>query len=101
MNERTLHPVDYLVILQRRKWWFIGTFAVCALLGIALALLLPPIYRSGAMVAVEAPSVSSDPAPSLGREDRLRALSQRLRGRQVLERVAREEGLATERPIEE
>src|SRR4029453_415327 len=52
MNERTVHPIEYLGVLDRRKWWFIVTFAVCAVAGIALALFLPPVYRSGAMVAV-------------------------------------------------
>ena len=104
MNERTPHPADYLVILQRRKWWFITTFVVCVLTGIALALLLPPVFRSGAMVAVQAPAVSPDLVSSrgvLGREERLRALSQQLKSPAVLERVARDEGLTAERPIDE
>jgi polysaccharide chain length determinant protein (PEP-CTERM system associated) len=104
MNERTPHPADYLVILQRRKWWFVTTFVVCVLAGGALALLLPPVYRSGAMVAVQTPAVSPDLVSSrgvLGREERLRALSQQLKSPAVLERVAREEGLTAERPIDE
>jgi polysaccharide chain length determinant protein (PEP-CTERM system associated) len=104
MNERTLHPTDYLVILQRRRWWFLGAFAACAIVGIALALLLPSVYRSGAMVAVQAPAVSQDVVSGhqgLGRDERLRALSQQLRSPAVLERVAREEGLTADRPLEE
>jgi polysaccharide biosynthesis transport protein len=100
MNERTVHPIEYLGVLDRRKWWFIVTFAVCAVAGIALALFLPPVYRSGAMVAVATPTVSSA-SGGLSREDRVRALTQQLRSDSVLDRVAREEGLTAERPIEE
>ncbi len=104
MNERTLHPADYLVILRRRKWWFVATFAVCAVVGIALALLLPAVYRSGAMVAVEAPNVSPDLVSgraALTAEERIRAMTQQLRSRQVLERVARDERLVAEKPMDE
>jgi polysaccharide chain length determinant protein (PEP-CTERM system associated) len=104
MSERTLHPVEYLDILLRRKWWFLSAFAACAITGIALALFLPPVYRSGAMVAVQAPEVSTDifsDAARLRREERLRAITQQLRSSSVLQRVAREEGLATEKPVED
>jgi polysaccharide chain length determinant protein (PEP-CTERM system associated) len=100
MSERTVHPIEYLGVLVRRKWWFIVTFAVCAVGGIALALFLPPVYRSGAMVAVAAPTVSSANS-GLSREDRVRALTQQLRSPEVLDRVAREEGLTAEQPIED
>ena len=100
MSERTVHPNEYLGVHDRRKWWFIVTFAVCAVAGIALALFLPPVYRSGAMVAVATPTVSSA-SGGLSREDRVRALTQQLRSDSVLDRVAREEGLTADRPIEE
>jgi polysaccharide chain length determinant protein (PEP-CTERM system associated) len=104
MSERSLHPVEYVAILKRRKWWLVGGFSVCTLGGIALALLLPPTYVSSAVIAVQAPAVEPDLVSgraSLGREERVRALSQQLRSPTVLERVAREEGLTAERPIEE
>jgi polysaccharide chain length determinant protein (PEP-CTERM system associated) len=104
MNERTLHPLDYVGMLKRRKWWFVTTFALCVLVGVALALFLPPTYRSGATIAVQAPAVTPDLVQAqtgLDREERLRALSQQLRSPTVLERVAREEGLTAESPIEE
>lgn len=104
MNERTLHPSDYLQVLTRRKWWFAGPFAACVVVGLALAVLLPATYRSGATIAVQAPTVAPDlvsPRAVLDRDERLRALSQQLRSEKVLERVVREEGLAAERPIQE
>lgn len=103
MNERSLHPLEYLIILKRRKWWFVATFLVCAAIGIALALLLPPTYRSSATIAVQAPAVAPDLVSwraGLDREERLRALSQQLRSPGVLERVAREEGLVGDQPVE-
>jgi polysaccharide chain length determinant protein (PEP-CTERM system associated) len=104
MSERSLHPVEYLAILERRKWWLIVPFALCAIVGAAVALLLPPVYRSGAMVAVQAPAVAPDLVSAragLGRMERLRAITQQLRSPAVLERVAREEGLTAERPFDE
>jgi succinoglycan biosynthesis transport protein ExoP len=104
MTERSLHPLDYVDILKRRKRWFIIGFTVCVAGGIALALLLPTTYRSSATIAVQAPAVTPDLVAgraALAREDRLRALSQQLRSPVVLERVAREESLAVERPMAE
>ena len=104
MNERTLHPLEYLLVLKRRKWWFIAPLVACVVIGSALALLLPATYRSGAVIAVQAPNVTPDLVSGravLDRDERLRALSQQLRSPAVLERVVREENLAGERPIEE
>jgi polysaccharide chain length determinant protein (PEP-CTERM system associated) len=102
--ERTFRPADYLSILKRRRIWFIVPFAAIVLLGLALAVLLPATYRSSATIAVQAPAVSPSlvPAPAaLDNEERLRALSQQLFSRAVLERVIRDEGLAGDQPMEE
>jgi polysaccharide biosynthesis transport protein len=102
--ERTFRPADYLSILKRRRIWVIVPFAVVALLGVALAILLPTTYRSSATIAVQAPAVSPSLVPAraaLDNEERLRALSQQLFSRAVLERVVRDEGLAGDEPMEE
>ena len=104
MTERTVHPLEYVGILKRRKWWIVGTFATCVVIGTALALFLPPVFRSSALIGVQAPAVTPDlisGRAGLDREERLRALSQQLRSPTVLERVAREEGLTATRPVEE
>jgi succinoglycan biosynthesis transport protein ExoP len=104
MNERTLHPLDYLLVLKRRKWWFVVPLVVCLVVGLALALFLPATYRSAAVIAVQAPNVTPDLVAGravLDTEERLRALSQQLRSPAVLERVVREENLAAGKPIEE
>jgi polysaccharide biosynthesis transport protein len=103
MNERTLHPIEYLLIFKRRKLWFIIPFVLCSVIGLALALLLPATYRSRATIGVQTPVVAPDLVSgraSLDRDERLRALSQQLRSPAVLERVARDEGLVSDRPIE-
>ena len=103
MTERTVHPVEYLGILSRRRHWFIAPFALCVVGGVALAFLYPATYRSSARIAIEAPAVDPNltARSGLGRDERLRALSQQLRSPAVLERVAREERLVTDRPLEQ
>jgi len=103
MTERTVHPVEYLGMLSRRRMWFAIPFAFCVLTGVALAFLLPATYRSSARIGIQAPAVSSDLVgrTNLDREERLRALSQELRSPVVLERVAREERLITDHPLDQ
>jgi len=104
MSERTVHPAEYIGILSRRRLWFAVPFVLCVVGGVALAFLLPATYRSSARVAIEAPAVVTDMVSArtgLDREERLRALSQQLRSPAVLERVAREERLVTDRPIDQ
>jgi succinoglycan biosynthesis transport protein ExoP len=101
---RTVHPFEYLAIAKRRRYWIIVPFALCLLVGLALALLLPKTYRSSATIAVQAPTVSPElvqARSALDTDERLRALSQNLKSPAVLERVAREEQLIGERPVEQ
>ena len=103
MPEQSRHPLEYLSILQRRRRWFLVPVAVTSAIGLALAWLLPPTFRSSATIAVQAPAVVADLVQGqtgLDRTERLRALSQQLRSRAVLDRVVREEGLAGDQPIE-
>ena len=95
MDEARFHPLDYLSVLRRRKWWFIVPAVAALVVGVALVLFLPKEYLSTATVGIAAPSVSADLAASaaLNRDDRIRALSQQLLSRQVLARVVRAEGL--------
>ncbi len=104
MTERKLHPFEYLEIFKRRKPWLVVPFVVSVLVGLLVAWLWPSTYRSSATIAVQAPNVSPDLVSAktgLDREERLRALSQQLRSPAVLERVAREEGLTVDHPIDE
>jgi polysaccharide chain length determinant protein (PEP-CTERM system associated) len=104
MQEHSFHPLDYLSLVKRRRRWLIVPLALCVLGGVILALVLPRVYRSHATIGVSLPRLSPDllgSATPASREDRIRAISQQLLSRPVLERVAREEGLAEGRPINE
>jgi polysaccharide chain length determinant protein (PEP-CTERM system associated) len=102
MSEGTFHPLDYLSLIRRRLWWMVIPLAVSILGGIMLVLVLPHVYRSHATVAMAMPRVSTDlvgQGSVVSREDRLRAISQQLLSRPVLEQVAHAEGLDINRPM--
>lgn len=104
MSERRIHPIEYVQLLKRRKQWALATFLSCLALGITTAFVWRPVYRSSTVIAVQAPTVAPDQLPGrgvLGREERLRALSQQLRSPAVLERVVRDEQLADGRSMEQ
>ncbi len=101
MDEPRFHPLDYLSVVRRRKWWFVVPLVLAIVVGVSLALFLPKEYLSSATVGIAAPAVSSDLARSAGpmdHEERVRVISQQLLSRQVLARVAQSEmaGLAPE-----
>ena len=97
------YPLEYLRVLRRRNRWFTIPALLCIAGGIAAAQFWPPTYKTVATVAVQAPTVTPDlvaQRAGLDTEERLRALTQQLRSPSVLERVVREEALATDRPVE-
>jgi succinoglycan biosynthesis transport protein ExoP len=104
MNERTTHPLEYLAMLRRHTVWIVSIFILCVTVGVALAVFLPATYMSGATIAVESPAVSPDLVAGraqLDRDERLRAVTQQLKSQNVLARVAREEQLLADRPVEQ
>lgn len=104
MQEHGFHPLDYLSLLRRRRWWLLTPIALCIGVGVILALVLPRVYRSHATIGVSLPKVSTNligGATPLSREERIQAVSEQLLSRPVLERVAREEGLTRNRPVQE
>jgi polysaccharide chain length determinant protein (PEP-CTERM system associated) len=104
MEERAFHPLDYLSVVRRRKWWLIVPVAVGIVAGILLALLWPRQYVSEAKIGIAAPTLSPEllrGVSSLDKEERQRAISQQLLSRQVLERVVREEQLDPGKPVED
>jgi succinoglycan biosynthesis transport protein ExoP len=96
MEERSLHLLDYVSVLRRRRWWLIVPVVLAILGGTALALMLPRQYSSTATIAVTSSSVSSDLVKTNPEDlaERVRAIQHELLSRPVLERVARDEGLA-------
>lgn len=91
-----LHPLDYLHVFRRRKWWLIVPIVASIVVGLVLVNVLPKEYRSTATLAVAAPVVSPNlvnQAAQFDNQERLRVLSQQLLASGILARVAQEEGL--------
>jgi len=104
MDERAFHPLDYLSVVRRRKWWLIVPIALGIVVGTLLALFWPRQYLSEAQIGIAAPKLTPEllrNVSSLDREERQRAISQELLSRTVLERVVREEKLNPSRPVED
>src|SRR5205807_278748 len=90
-----IHALDYLNIVQRRKWWLMLPIALSVVVGLVLLKVLPKEYRSTATLAVAAPVVSPNivgQTPQLDNQERQRVLQQQLLSTQILARVVREEG---------
>jgi polysaccharide chain length determinant protein (PEP-CTERM system associated) len=104
MEERAFHPLDYVSVVRRRKWWFIAPLAFCVVAGALAAALWPKTYLSQAQIGVASPTLSPEllrGVQSLDKEERQRAIAQQLLSRNVLERVVREEKIAPEAPVED
>ena len=102
MEERSFHPLDYVGVVRRRKWWFIVPLVVCTLGGALLVLILPKEYKSEAEIGIAAPTLSPEllrGVSSLDNEERRRAISQQLLSPAVLERVVREEQINPAAPV--
>jgi polysaccharide chain length determinant protein (PEP-CTERM system associated) len=96
MEERSFHPLDYLSVVRRRKYWFLVPLGSCLALGILAAIFLPKEYESKASIAVAAPTLSPEllkGVSSLDATERQRAIQQYLLSASVVERVVREEQL--------
>jgi polysaccharide chain length determinant protein (PEP-CTERM system associated) len=104
MEERSVHPLDYVAVLRRRKWWLIAPFVVCIIGGAALLMFLPREYKSQAEIGIADPTLSPEllkGMQSLDMRERQRAISQQLLSRTVLERVVREERISPNREVED
>ena len=59
MEERAFHPLDYLSVVRRRKWWLIIPLAASVVIGALLAVLWPRDYISEAQIGVAAQRVQT------------------------------------------
>jgi succinoglycan biosynthesis transport protein ExoP len=102
MEERSVHLLDYYSVVKRRRLWLIVPSVLGVIVGGLLALLLPRQYSSYTTLAATTPAMSADlfKASQADLAERVRAISHELLSRPVLERVAREEGLAQEASID-
>jgi polysaccharide chain length determinant protein (PEP-CTERM system associated) len=104
MEERSFHPLDYLSVLKRRKWWLIAPVAASVVIGALAAVLWPREYQSKAVIGVAAPTLSPEllkGVSSLDSSERQRAIAHNLLSHAVLERVVREEQLNAKNSTEE
>ncbi len=58
MDEPRFDPLDYVSVVNRRKWWFIVPVVLSILIGSLLVWLLPRTYQSMAVVAMSSPRVT-------------------------------------------
>jgi succinoglycan biosynthesis transport protein ExoP len=104
MEERSFHPLDYVSVLRRRKWWLIVPVLVALVAGMIAVKVMAKEYRSESTIGVAAPTLSPEilkGVSSLDATERQRAISQHLLGNSVLERVVREEQIDPSRPTEQ
>lgn len=59
-NSNNTEIGDYFTMIRRRKWKFILPFTLVLVASIALAVLLPPIYRSTAIILVQKDNVPTE-----------------------------------------
>jgi protein tyrosine kinase modulator len=95
MDEPRFDPLDYVSVFNRRKWWFIVPVALSIVIGLALVWLLPRTYQATTSIAVSAARVTPNliSTVEIDKSERMRAVSQQLLSRPVLERTARLEKL--------
>jgi len=97
MDTSPVHPLDYLSVLRRRKWWLIAPMALAVVVGAALAAFLPWKYQSTATLGISIPNMGGQVVSDGSRltpQDRTRNINQVLLSPVVLERVVTAEGLA-------
>src|SRR4029079_7182202 len=94
MEQQSFHPLDYLRVANRRKWWFVVPLVACIVLGVVTLQVWPKKYLSKAAIGMQAPTLSPEllhGVSSMDPGERQRAVQQLLLSPAVLERVIREE----------
>ena len=104
MEPKPFHPLDYLTVVNRRKWWFVAPLLVCLALGALAVVVWPKKYLSKAAIGVQSPTLSVDllrTMSSMDPAERQRAIQQLLLSPTVLDRVIRDEQLNRSKPVDE
>ncbi|MDJ0784828.1 MAG: Wzz/FepE/Etk N-terminal domain-containing protein [Desulfosarcinaceae bacterium] len=81
VEEETLSLSDYRDIVVRRKWSLVLPILFVSIVSVVVALILPPVYRSSAIVLVEAQEVPADYVMTTVTsyvEQRVQAITQRI-----------------------
>jgi len=93
---RPVRPEDYLAMAWRRKWWIIIPFVFISIIGTAIVLRLPKIYRSSTLILVVPQRVPSNYVKATVTsdiQDRLHAISQQIMSRTTLLNIIEQMGL--------
>ena len=101
IEPQSFHPLDYLSVANRRKWWFIVPLVVCIAAGAALLAVWPKKYLSRATIGMQSPTLSPEllrGVSSMDPVERQRAVQQLLLSPTVLDRVIREENINPSKP---
>jgi succinoglycan biosynthesis transport protein ExoP len=104
MEQQSFHPLDYMAVVKRRKYWFVVPLLVCLAGGAAAVAVWPRKYLSKAAIGVLSPTLSPDllrGVSSMDPVERQRAIEQLLLSPAVLERVIREEKIGQSKPAAE
>ena len=97
------HPLDYMSMVRRRMWWLVVPLVLAILVGVGLAMYLPRQYESFATIGISLPKMGSQIVSEAQRftpQERMRTFNQVLLSPAVLERVAQEEGLDKQMPMD-
>jgi capsular polysaccharide biosynthesis protein len=103
-EQQSFHPLDYMTVVHRRKWWFVVPVLVCIMVGAAAVAVWPKQYLSKAAIGVQSPTLSPEllrGVSSMDPVERQRAIQQLLLSPTVLDRVIREEKIKSSRPADE
>lgn len=93
MEERTFNLVDAVAVLKRRRKWLWSVSGAILVIGIALVLFLPSIYRSHATVLIERQEIPADLVRSTVTsyaDQRIQTISQRVLNTANLTRIIEE-----------
>jgi polysaccharide chain length determinant protein (PEP-CTERM system associated) len=104
MEQQSFHPLDYMTVAHRRKWWFIVPLLLCIMAGAAAVSVWPKKYLSKAAIGVQSPTLSPEllrGVSSMDPVERQRAIQQLLLSPMVLDRVIREEKIRSSKPPDE
>lgn len=98
------HPLDYISVVRRRIWWLVVPIGLAILVGLALATYLPRQYQSTATLGISLPEIGGQvlsDAQRLSAAERTRSINQVLLSPMVLERVAKDDVLDRQVPLED
>jgi succinoglycan biosynthesis transport protein ExoP len=104
IEPQSFHPLDYLSVANRRKWWFIVPLVLCVAAGAAVLSVWPKKYLSRATIGMQSPTLSAEllrGVSSMDPVERQRAVQQLLLSPKVLDRVIREENINPSKPTAE